>query len=274
MEFSFNINFLTRCASLEKAASALSKAGFKYLDYSAEVGCDDWKSKYEKALEIFKNEGLKVYQSHSPMFRYTNKPPVVEQIERCFEATVSSGAKYMVVHADEFDFENLEYSPERAFEYNHNLFAPFVKKAEKAGIKIAFETVFADYFHVHRGRPRFTSDINDLKNLIESFGSPAACCCWDFGHAGVQFKEKHAQNIRYMGSLIECTHMHDCNFDLDTHLPPFLGEIDWKECITAFKETGFDGVVNVEFAHGHIPENLLDTFMKYVYDTAVEVMSL
>ncbi len=208
------------------------------------------------------------------MYRYTNKPPVTEQIERCFEATVASGARYMVVHGEEFDFGNLEYSPEKALEYNHELFLPFVKKAEKEGIKIAFETVFADHLEVHLGKPRFTSKIEDLKKLIQSFESDAVCCCWDFGHAGVQFKEKHAENIRYMGSLIDCTHMHDCNFDLDTHIPPFMGKINWNECISALKQTGFDGVVNVEFAHGDIPEKLIDIFMKYVYDTAAYVMSL
>ena len=42
MDFSLNINYLTRSADLEKAASALAAAGFKYVDYSAEVERDDW----------------------------------------------------------------------------------------------------------------------------------------------------------------------------------------------------------------------------------------
>ena len=274
MDFSLNINYLTRSADLEKAASALAAAGFRYVDYSAEVEHDDWESKYAKALEIFKKEGLQLYQSHSPMFRYTWKPPVKEQISNLIEATAYAGGKYMVVHGDEFDFENYEYSPERAFEYNHNLFAPFVEQAEKCGIKIAFETVFEDYFSVHKGRPRFSSKFEDLERLIQSFDSDAVCCCWDFGHAQVEYKDRHAENIKKMGSRIECMHMHDSNFDLDTHLVPFLGQINWKECMTALKETGYSGIFNLEFAHGKVPEAVLDSYAKYVIETAKAVAAL
>ncbi|MBE6572728.1 MAG: sugar phosphate isomerase/epimerase [Ruminococcaceae bacterium] len=274
MKFSMNVEYLARCASLERAAESIAKAGFECVDYSPKTDIDNWKEKMEQDLRIFEKTGLKLHQSHSPMFRYTWKPPVKEQISRLIEATAYAGGKYMVVHGDEFDFENLEYSPERAFEYNHDLFAPFVEQAEKCGIKIAFETVFEDYFSVHRGRPRFSSKFDDLKKLIESFNSDAVCCCWDFGHAQVEYKDKHAENIRKMGSYIECMHMHDSDFDLDTHLVPFLGKIDWKECMTALKETGYNGIINLEFAHGKVPEKVMDVYTKYLIETAKAVVAL
>ena len=274
MKFSMNVEYLTRCASLERAAESIAKAGFEYVDYSPKTDIDNWKEKMKEALAIFKKNGLQIYQSHSPMFRYTWKPAVKEQISRLIEATSYAGGKYMVVHGDEFDFENFEYSPERAFEYNHELFAPFVEQAKACGIKIAFETVFEDYFSVHKGRPRFTSKFDDLKRLIESFNSDAACCCWDFGHANVEFKEKQVENITRMGSLIECMHMHDNIFDLDLHLAPFMGEIKWKECITALKNTGYKGIVNLEFAHGKVHENVMDSYTKYLFETANEVINL
>ncbi len=59
MDFSFNINFLTRCASLEKAAQAMAKAGFKYLDYTPRVSDENWKEDFEKALEILANMVLR-----------------------------------------------------------------------------------------------------------------------------------------------------------------------------------------------------------------------
>ncbi len=130
MKYAINVEFLTRCASLERAAEAVAKAGFEYVDYSPKTNTDDWKEKMKESLRIFDKVGLKLHQSHSPMFRYTWKPPVKEQVSRLIEATSAAGGKYMVVHGDEFDFDNLEYSPERAFEYNHDFFAPLVDQAK------------------------------------------------------------------------------------------------------------------------------------------------
>ena len=271
MKFGINIKYLTKSCTLERAAKAVSTAGFEYVDYIPVIKSADWEKELSDALEIFKNTGLSVHQTHSPMFRYAYDRPDVNMIEAAFEATVRSGAKYMVVHGDEFDFENMEYSPQKALEYNHDLFAPFVKKAEDCGIKLAFETVFEDGF---KNRPRFCSKAEDLKNLIESFDSSSVCCCWDFGHAGVSFGEKHPDMIRLLGKHIECMHMHDFGHGDDLHLPPFLGENNWKECNSAMKEIGYSGAYILEMVYGNILECNIDNFAKYIYNTAFAVSEL
>ena len=181
-----------------------------------------------------------------------------------------SGAKYLVVHGDEFDFDNMQYSPEKALQYNYELFAPYVERAAKLGIKIAFETVFEDGY---KNRPRFSSKIEDLKALIDKFNSCNVCCCWDFGHAGLSFGNDHAKNIEKMGSLIECTHVQDYGHNFDLHLLPFLGENDWAALMAALSKTGYSGNLTYELVYGAIPESLGNEFAKYLMATAKVLQS-
>ena len=147
--------------------------------------------------------------------------------------------------------------------YNYELFAPIVEAAEKKGLNIAFENVFED------GLPqkRFCSEAEELKELILKFNSRCVSCCWDFGHAHVAFKEKQAEKIEYMKNLITCTHVHDNSHGTDQHLPPFYGEINWKDCMKALKKSGYSGNLSFEFVYGAIPEAVAKTFLDSVYNT-------
>ena len=168
----------------------------------------------------------------------------------------------MVAHGDEFDFDNLEFSPEAALEYNHNLFLPYVTRAEQGGYKVAFETVFEEM-----KKRRFSSQADELMDLIQSFHSDSAVCCWDFGHSNVAFKKEAPQLIKRFGSLIQCTHMHD-NAGNDSHQMPLTGDINWSETIGAMKQIGYDGVLSIEYAHGSLPETLAENFINLSFQAA------
>lgn len=264
MHYGINVNYLAKKTSFEKAVKAVSQAGFTTLDYTPDCTKDTWEADMNQALEIITSAGLSVHQTHAPFNRYNRHGEHHRvRVQRALQATRVSNAKYMVVHGDEFDFENIEYTPQKALEYNYEFFAPFVEEAAASNIKIAFETVFED-----SNRPRFCSQADDLQALIERFHSDTVCCCWDFGHAGVSFKDEQPQKILQLGKYIECTHVHDCGHHSDLHLPPFLGDIKWDACMSAFSQIGYQGNLTFEMVYGEIPDAFVQAFADYLKKTA------
>ncbi len=269
MEYGININFFRRSLGIKTAAELIAKAGFTMLDYNPRLLIDNWKTEMQEEMKIFEDNGLTVHQTHAPFNRYGTYGDKHELcMERCAEATELMGAKFMVVHGDEFDFENLTFSPEAALNYNHKLFLPYVERAKKNGYKIAFETVFEDMNY-----RRFTSQSDELMDLIGSFKNESAVCCWDFGHANVAFKNEAPDIIRKFGGLIQCTHLHD-NTGTDSHQMPMTGDINWKDTIAAFKEIGYNGIMSIEYAHGCMPESLAQDFINLTYKSAQHIWNL
>ena len=264
MRNSFNIEYLSKSIGMEKAAEIVSGVGFTDLDYSPDVADDNWMEKLDEDLKIFSKYGLQVHQTHAPFNRYNacgDKHMLC--VDRMLQATKILNAKYMVTHGDEFDFVNMEYSFQNALNYNYELFAPCVEKALAMNIDIAFENVFLDGFD--GGKPRFGSDVSELKALIDRFGSENVVCCWDFGHAAVAFGEDQPAKIRYMGDTIKCTHIHDNKLQQDQHLPPFLGLIDWEKCMSEFAAFHYNGNLSFEYVYGKIPEAVAYEFMLLAY---------
>ncbi len=263
MEYGINIDFFEARIGLERAAELIAKAGFTQLDYTPHLANDTWESEMAEAQRVFAANGLCVHQTHAPFNRYGKHGDRHKlYMDRCAEATVQLGAKFMVVHGDEFDFANLIYSTEAALDYNHNYFLPYVQHAEKSGYKVAFETVFEDW-----DRPRFSAKAEDLLALIRSYECESAVCCWDFGHANVAFKKLAPEHIKTFGRLIQCTHLHD-NTGRDSHQLPMTGTIDWRETASAFREIGYNGVVSVEYSHGSLPLLLTGEFLNLTYRAA------
>lgn len=269
MEYAINIRFFSKVIGAKKAAEFVAKAGFTQLDYTAPVRLENWETVFKEDIEAFKEYGLTVHQTHLPFNRYgTYKNEHKKYIDIVVDTAEQLGAKYFVAHGDEFDFENMKFSKEAALDYNYNLFLPYVERAKRNGYKLAFETVFEDW-----DRRRFTSDADELYNLINSYNSDAAVCCWDFGHANVSFGPKAPSVIERFGPLIQCTHLHD-NTGVDAHQIPLSGDIDWKKTINAFKKIGYNGILSVEYAHGTWPEHLTEAFIDLTYKTAEYLWTL
>ena len=263
MEYGINVKYFTKEMGLGEAARLVAKAGFTKLDYTPDLLDDAFEKELKEALLIFDAYGLSIHQTHMPFNRYGRYGDKHRLcLERCAEAAEMTGAKYIVAHGDEFDFENLEFSPEAALEYNHNYFLPYVERAKKSGKKLAFETVFEDW-----DRRRYTSSADELLSLIRSFNSENVVCCWDFGHANVTFKRQAPSVIERIGSLIECVHFHD-NVGIDSHQMAMTGNIDWSATVSAFKSFGYNGVLSVEYSHGKIPKELAEDFIALTYKSA------
>ena len=76
-----------------------------------------------------------------------------------------------------------------------------------------------------------------------------------------------------LGSLIQCTHLHD-NAGNDSHQLPMTGDIRWSETVSAFKEIGYNGVLSIEYSHGAVAAHLMEDFIHLTYKTAEHIWSL
>ena len=270
MKLGFNIQYLSKSIGMEKAAKILSDAGFRYLDYTPPMD-KDWQTEMDMAAECFIRYGMVVHQCHAPFNRYKRWGTIEnhkERVAESLEAAKSLGAKYFVVHGDEFDFENLTYSPEKALLYNYDYFAPTVEKAEKYGISVAFENVFEDM-----DVPRNCSKTEDLCALIDRFGG-AVCCCWDFGHGAVSYGEQNDEAIASMGGRIRCTHVHDNYLNADMHLVPFYGKMNWEKSMQALKQGGIPDVLSFELVYGKLPEEIATVAAKQFYTVGEKLLSV
>ena len=275
MEIAINSGYFRKVYGSDKKRTDLEcallckKGGFSLIDCSPDFLSDnDWQDKAKRLAEDFKSKGIIVEQSHAPFNRYNREDDVVfkEKLRRAFLIASEIGAKRIVVHADEYVCNDGKYDSEIACRFAYEYFYPFVELASKLGIGIAVENLFED--RPGQSRSRCTSTVEEILRIIELFHSPEVTCCWDFGHAAVSFGENMLEELKKIGKHVTCTHVHDNYIHEDTHLPIFLGKIDWKSHMDYLKKIGYDGVFTYEFVYGCMPDCVIEDFLKFQYKAA------
>lgn len=257
---------------LSDVAGQLKNAGFDYVDYSPDFLSEDWREKAYRDREVLDKTAITVEQTHAPFNRYCRYEDELFPVycKRLFEASKIVGAKYVVVHADEYRVRG-KYDEKEILDYTCKYLEPYVEYASKNGLVIAIENVFEDHstrWPMVDGKSRFTSRIEELLAVIEYFNNSSVACCWDFGHAKCSFgKEKMADALRQVGRHVVCTHVHDNYYDKDLHVIPFEGDTNWEENMKALKDIEYKGKFSFEFAYGGIPDVLLPFWLKYIHET-------
>lgn len=277
MELAMSLNYLLKQRGTEEkrdfseAVRLCAEAGFKYVDYSPDYKSADWAEKAQRDREILDAAGLIVEQTHAPFNRYGTHPEELfgTYYKNLFEASKIVGAKYVVVHADEY--RTVDHYDEKEIEdFAYDYLAPHVDYAKKNGMTVAIENVFEDVIArcpQFGGKSRFTSRIHELKELIERFNDPAVRCCWDFGHASCAFGTEHMLDaMKQIGPYLCCTHVHDNYYGKDLHLTPFLGNIDWEAHMKCLKEIGYQGKFSFELVYGSWPDALIGKWLRHVYE--------
>lgn len=285
MKLAILLNYLNKTRnpdeqrSLEAAAQLCRNAGFEYVDYTPEYQADDWKEQAYQARETLDRLGIIVEQTHAPMNRYGAHDPEMFPVyyDRLFEASRIVGAKYVVVHADEYRTVD-HYDPAEILDFTYDYLAPHVEFAAKNDMVVAIENVFEDNIRSCPqidGKSRFTSRIDELKDIIERFNTPSVGCCWDFGHAKCAFgNDDMLDAMKEVGKYLCCTHVHDNYYGKDLHLMPFLGEIDWESHLAYMKEIDYKGKLSFELVYGRLPEKLLPMWMDNMYKVGQYMVDL
>ena len=252
-----------------EAVALLNEAGFSHFDLEAET-----EAEAEKLAEYLKEKNLSVIQSHMPFNRYKR---IDNELFRKNVMAYAKNAKIMdskilVVHGDEYDYKNQPYSSAAALEHNYRFFYDLVDYASANGMRVAFENTFQEATMTIK--PHFSALTDDLLALLDRYKTDTVGICWDTGHASAQYKYKNIEAMRVAGKRIIATHIHDNIYDIDLHMFPFLGEINWKELMLALKEIGYKGDFSLELVYDRIPKALAPDYLKVLYKSAEYLVNL
>ena len=217
----------------------------------------------EKVKERLALSGAYAHQTHLPYYRYSKNVDYTEvgkTLLACAESSRALGVHIMVAHADEFDF-SVDYTPEKAFEFNRRLFDPIVNFAAKNGMRVAFENVFEDM-----GRGRYGSKTEELLKICHAFSSDTVGICWDFGHAKMQYPDGYASAFDAAADRVISTHLHDNYYYKDLHVPPFLGDTDFGALMKIYKRKCPEVPLTLEMVYGTLPRALHESYAAFLYE--------
>lgn len=296
MKISTNFGPYIKRNDLETTLKKIAQVGFKAVDFSLSrtygVGEDDEKIFYGKIKSLCADLDLELFQGHSP-FERTDLSPEYFLGDEYFNLQKSAvkrasylGIPYLVVHpfthsaeegcANVYDDDKKK----QASDVNLTFYKRLKYVFEDYGVKCAIENL-AEYDYV-RGKhcACFGSSSAELKNIISELGRDTFCACFDSGHANLVKGETLSDFILNLGEDIKCVHLHD-NFGevsgwgsgLDRHLPPFYGNIKWKELKNSLIEAGYDGTLNLECSNYMPNAEFDDYFAKYIFKAAKFILS-
>ena len=252
--------------SADECVRICAEAGFAEIDYSPDFSRDDWMSEAGSAAEASAKYGVKITQCHAPYNFYKKEPldRFTALLDRAAAGAHILGVKDLVFHFDEYHpAPGKRFDGEKALERVYEVLSPAIEKTVSYGINAALENTFEDHYRVGPDeRSHLCAEIEELEAAIDMFKDERVTCCWDFGHAHLQFGAEQAAMIRRMGKRITCTHAHDNYYGKDLHLMPFYGQLDWETLIPALASCGYNGSLAFEAGYGRFPDELLPEFMR------------
>ncbi len=274
-----------RLYTIEECLSAFRKAGFEYADANLwdlsrrgrPISQDNWREWAENTRAYADSIGIGFRQTHGQTLSgnqwddpsYPDAEFVWTMNYRCIEVTKILGADWMVMHPSNLPHDPL-YSRKKAKEANLAYLAPFIEAAKKAGIGIAVENM-VDF---GSNRRRYCAgDPEELIDLVDTINDPSVGVCIDTGHAhyaGISAGDF----IRMAGSRVKCLHIDDNNRDDDSHLPPYMGSIDWADVMRALGEIGYENDFSFEVGSFRIPDAMRGSWCRYMYDLGRSLIDL
>ena len=201
--------------------------------------------------------GLVCSQVHLPFYDLSlpstcHDDFVERQMQGACKAMTVLGAKWGAWHP--ISATECGHDRKVAMEANKKMLARHLGYAEKYGVGIAVENIFA---------PFFSWQVEDHIELIESMHSPLVGACWDFGHANLQESERgHVEDFRMIVDNIKILHVNDNHAREDRHLSPGFGTAKFDALLPILFSSGFDGYFNMECS---VPRRRPD-IMLYYYD--------
>ena len=185
--------------------------------------------------------GLVCAQVHLPFYDLTLPSSCYDDFT---EAQMQGACKAMTVLGAKWGAWHPVSAPECghdrgvAMAANKKMLARHLGYAEKYGVGIAVENIFA---------PFFSSAVEDHIELIESMKSPLVGACWDFGHANLQESASgHAEDFKMIVDKIRILHVNDNHAREDRHLAPGFGTAKFDALLPILFSAGFDGFFNME----------------------------
>ena len=186
---------------------------------------------------------------------------------RAIEAAKVLGVDFAVLHPTTATVPKSEFDRVKDYDFTMRHLTPFAEYASKRGVTLAIENMgpIPMGCEVHR----FCQNPDELCEVADALG---ARVCWDFGHANMAGL-KQSDSLRCVGDRLAVLHVNDNLGGDDIHLPPFLGNIDWRDAMRGLRDIGFRGLFNFEIATVAVPHSARLSFARYLVDSAREIMT-
>lgn len=123
--------------------------------------------------------------------------------------------------------------------------------AESLGVRIAFENTKVQGYQEY---------------VLSNIHNKNVGICFDIGHAHAHFKDKF--DFELFKDKIFAVHIHDNHGELDEHLIPFDGNIDYKYYFKKLKECNYDGPMTLEL---YYTKYYLNTSLNNYYEKGYKV---
>ena len=250
--------------------------GFDAVDMPAPVLIgmgEHWKEGIAHALSESEKAGIRFELCHLP---FRTKPFINQEEEDAFDISVHRaidaakmlGVSYAVLHPYTFSTPLSEYDEKAQYESVMAHLTPYAAHAAKAGLNIVVENLLCLPGAVPSHR--FCGEPKELCRVADEFGIGV---CWDFGHANINGLVQ-SEALKYVGKRVKMLHVNDNHVRRDAHVPPFLGEIDWKDAMKGLAGIGYQGLFNYEVKAQKVPAIAREDFARYMVKTAHALLDL
>ncbi len=255
----------------ESAIDLIKASGFDGIEFNYEWPEDGGKEcpgiadnyiEYSKNLRaMLDGNGLVCAQGHAPFhMRYGHKFDVSEKrfddVVRSMESAAILGAPNTVVHAI------VTPSDEEFVEYNLAYYKALEPYCEQFGIQIAVENLWTkDEKRKCFKKNRFGTP-DALASFIDMLDSPWFTACIDIGHAALTAPEPEDFIRKMPKGYVSALHVHDVDYVSDSHVMPYLGDINWQNVMRALKEIDYRGELTYEIAYGKYDPKLFPGMMQ------------
>ncbi len=255
----------------------LRAAGFDAVDYSVgwrHLLVDNCEAEIERAKENLAVSGIECYQIHLPCYNIFLQPDCTDEkterdFHRAIEVAGMLGVKWAVVHS--MGTVDSGHSREWVIQQNIDNFLRYLETAEKNGVGIALENIprFGDC-------PQYdfiTADIDNHLEIIERINSPRFMACWDFGHQNLNISDgDKTETVRKIAKYVMVFHGSSNYGNMDWHLAPLFGNVNWSERLRPILDAGYDGTFNLELNLSKVPEGVIFEHYKLYSKMLDEIM--
>lgn len=250
MKLATDIWSVVRNYGEEKALEMVKKAGYDGVDYSFfwtnpadNILDDNYLERAENTKKLLEKYDLVCNQVHAPFGSTKYKSPMdcshreYNGIVRSLEYASILGAQHAVIHsvAVPMGIDTVAH--------NVKYYKSFEHYAKQFGIKIAVENLFP---------AGMLSTPKLLNAALEQLDPEWFVALLDVGHSNINHvaPESYIRNI--LPGRLQGLHLHDNNGQVDQHLAPYMGNIQWDYVLEALVETNYPGDFTMETCAGFV----------------------
>ena len=255
MRLSIHTDRLERRFGAIAAIKMIADAGFEAIDYSMyysdlAVFGRGGRILASELKRIAQARGLSFGQAHAPFSDFRlgedadiHNRKIYTSICESIAIAARLGAPTIVVHPAEIC---PRLSRDDRFLMNMELYSRLVSVAKESGIGISIENVWAR--HPDKNDKIVKSVCSDAEELIryaDALSGHGVTVCFDVGHAGL-IGESAAGMVKALGDRIKHIHLHDNDFETDSHTLPYLSSTNYGSVCKALGRICYSGDVTLE----------------------------